>query len=215
MSQCGAESRLPGFTKPRPCWKCPPFHQTVPYARREVFYSLRSLTGRRLGCSEKLDVSGLLPIPLEFRALQRIHGLASKGPDTISTVKQPGARRARGSSPQTPVNNRAVREQNLSEKDLRLSYHSSGRIAPGGSRSKSPDLTKVYRSLPARLPAPAEKSERTKAREAPGIRSTHGSAAVCGRHKGTSMKTHKELTHFAGLDVTDYFEIVRMAALGS
>lgn len=87
-----------------------------------------------------------------------------------------------------------------SEKDLRLSYKERGRMAPGGSRSKAPDPSRATRSSPARLPAPAEKSERTKAREAPGIRSTIGGAAVCGRKKGTPMQTYEELTHYAGLD---------------
>jgi transposase len=98
------------------------------------------------------------------------------------------------------VNNCAVREKNLREKLLRRVYNDSGRIAPGGSRSNAPQLAKLTRSEPARLPAPALKSERTIAREAPGIRLTDGSAAVCGKTKGTSMIEFKALKHFAGFD---------------
>jgi hypothetical protein len=98
------------------------------------------------------------------------------------------------------VNNRAVRENKTGEKLLRREYNASGRIAPGGSRSKGPQHTKLNRSLPDRLLAPALKSERTIAREAPGIRSTDGSAAVCGKKKGTPMIEFKELQHFAGFD---------------
>jgi transposase len=105
-----------------------------------------------------------------------------------------------GSSPQATVNNRAVREKNSCEKLLRRDYNGSGRIAPGGSRSYGPQLTKLNRSEPARLSAPALKSERTTAHEAPGIRLTDGSAAVCGKVKGTPMTEFKALKHFAGFD---------------
>ena len=122
-------------------------------------------------------------------------------PDTISTVIHQGPRRAgRNSSPQVPVNNRAVREKNSCEKPLRRDYNGSGRIAPDGSRSYGPQLAKLNRSEPARLSAPALKSERTIAREAPSIRLTEGSAAVCGKPKGTPMMEFKELKHFAGFD---------------
>jgi len=142
----------------------------------------------------------LRPICLVLSALEKTHGLASRGPDTISTVIHQGPRRAVGSSPQATVNNRAVREKKSCEKLLRRGYNGSGRIAPGGSRSYGPQLTKLNRSEPARLPAPAWKSERTIAREAPGIRLTVGSAAVCGKKKGTPMTEFKELKHFAGFD---------------
>ncbi len=87
-----------------------------------------------------------------------------------------------------------------SEKDLRPGYNQGGRNAPGGARSYGPGLTKATRSSPPRLPAPAETSERTTAREAPGIRSTRGGAAVCGKAKSTPMNEYEELTHYAGLD---------------
>jgi transposase len=98
------------------------------------------------------------------------------------------------------VNNRAAREKICGEKLLRRGYNSSGRIAPGGSRSYGPQLAKLSRSKPARLSAPAMKSERTIAREAPGIRLTDGNAAVCGKTKGTPVIEFKALEHFAGFD---------------
>jgi len=113
------------------------------------------------------------------------------------------------------VNNRAVRAKNSCEKLLRRSYKSSGRIAPGGSRSYGPQLAKLNRSEPARLPAPALKSERTKAREAPGIRLTVGSAAVCGETKGTPMIEFKALKHFVGFDwAKDHHCVVVVNAQG-
>lgn len=113
------------------------------------------------------------------------------------------------------MNNRAVRKKNSCEKLLRQDYNSPGRIAPGGSRSYGPQLTKLSRSEPARLPAPALKSERTIALEAPGIRLTDGSAAVCGKKKGIPMTEFKELKHFAGFDwAKDHHCVVVVDGLG-
>ena len=113
------------------------------------------------------------------------------------------------------MNNCVVREKNRCEKLLRRDYNGSGRIAPGGSRSYGPNLTKVNRSEPARLPAPAPKSERTIACEAPGIRLTAGGAAVCGKQKGTPMTEFKELKHFAGFDwAKDHHCVVVVNAQG-
>jgi transposase len=113
------------------------------------------------------------------------------------------------------VNNRAVREKDRCEQILRGGYNAPGRIAPGGSRSYGPKLTKLTRSEPARLPAPALKSERTIACEAPGIRLTGGSAAVCGPAKGTPMTEFKELKHFVGFDwARDHHCVVVVNAQG-
>ena len=113
------------------------------------------------------------------------------------------------------MNNRAVREKNGCEKDLRRDYNGSSRSAPGGTRSYGPQLTKLTRSEPDRLPAPARKSERTIAREAPGIRLTDGSAVVCGKHKDTPMIQYKELKHFAGFDwAKDHHCVVVVNAQG-
>ena len=114
------------------------------------------------------------------------------------------------------MNNRAVRQKNRCGKVLRRDYNGSGRIAPGGSRSYGPQLAKLDRSEPARLPAPALKSERTIACEAPGIRLTEGSAAVCGKKKGTPMIEFKELKHFAGFDwAKDHHCVVVVNAQGA
>lgn len=97
------------------------------------------------------------------------------------------------SSPQPTVNNCAE------TKDLRSANNKAGRIAPGGSRSLAPHPTRISQSLPARLAAPVPTSERTIAREAPGIRSTHDGATMQ-QHKKIRMKSWQEITHYAGFD---------------
>jgi len=59
--------------------------------------------------------------------------------------------------------------------------------------------TRIQLSSPARPAAPVPTSERTKAYEAPGIRSTHDGATVHNR-KAHHMKNWKDLTHYAGFD---------------
>src|SRR5438876_9240146 len=111
--------------------------------------------------------------------------------DTVSRVIQPRARRAPGSSPQPSVNNSAEPEMKSSEKPLRSRHSCHGRIALGGSRSFVPHPTRIQRSLPARPAASVPTSERTKAREAPGIRSTHDGATMHNR-KANRMKNWKD-----------------------
>jgi len=86
-----------------------------------------------------------------------------------------------------------------SEKVLRSRHSCHGRIALGGSRSSVAHPTWINRSLPARPAASVATSERTIAREAPGIRSTHDGATMHER-KTTRMKLWKDLTHYAGFD---------------
>ena len=85
------------------------------------------------------------------------------------------------------------------EKLLRARHTAAGRIAPDGSRSSLPHLTKITPSSPARLAAPVPKSERTTAREAPGIRLTFDRATMHSK-KATLMKEWKQITHYAGFD---------------
>ena len=97
------------------------------------------------------------------------------------------------------MNNFAAPKMKSGEKVLRSRHACRGRIAPGGSRSLVPDPMRIRLSLPARLSAPVPTSERTKAREAPGIRSTHDGATMHTR-KTTRMKNWKDLTHYVGFD---------------
>jgi len=120
-------------------------------------------------------------------------------PDTVPKVIHPMARRAEDSSPQPAVNNFAAQKMKGGEKLLRPRHVPAGRIALDGSRSRVPNLTKVSRSSPARLAAPVPKSERTIAREAPGIRLTEDRATMHNQ-KGTSMKSWNQITHYAGFD---------------
>jgi hypothetical protein len=128
--------------------------------------------------------------------------LRASVPDTISTVIQPAARRASGSSPQPTVNNCAATN------NLRSGKSSAGRIAPDGSRSSVPRLAKASQSSPARPAAAVKMSERTIAREAPGIRTTHDGSAMRATAKKT-MKPWNEITHYAGLDwARDHHDII-------
>lgn len=88
---------------------------------------------------------------------------------------------------------------NCSEKLLRPRDASSGRIAPDGSRSVAHYPSRIRQSSPARLAAPVQTSERTIAREAPSIRSTHDGATMH-QKKAYPMKAWKEITHYAGFD---------------
>jgi len=97
------------------------------------------------------------------------------------------------------VNNFAAPKMKSSEKVLRSRHACRGRIAPGGSRSVVSYPTRIQTSLPARPAAPVPTSERTKAYEAPGIRSTHDGATTHTR-KTTRMKNWKDLTHYLGFD---------------
>jgi len=122
--------------------------------------------------------------------------------DTVSTVIQPAARRARGSSPPPTVNNCAR------DKNLRSEYDGNGRIARNGSRSYVRRLTKADLSLPARSVAAVPMSERTTACEAPGIRATHDSPPMRATQR-KRMKTWQQLTHYAGFDwARDHHDIV-------
>jgi transposase len=119
-------------------------------------------------------------------------------PDTVSKVIHPTTRRARKSAPQESVNNFAAPVMKSSEKDLRSGHSRRGRIALGGSRSFVSHPTRIQRSLPARPAASVSTSERTIAREAPGIRSTHDGATM--QRKTKPMKLWQDLTHYAGFD---------------
>ena len=69
-------------------------------------------------------------------------------------------------------------------------------------------------SLPARPEASVPTSERTKACEAPGIRSTHDGATMHNR-KVYRMKNWKDLTHYAGFDwAKDHHAVVIVDAEG-
>jgi transposase len=96
------------------------------------------------------------------------------------------------------VNNFAEPKMISSEKLSRPENLSPGRIAPDGSRSSKTRLTKTTASSPVRPAAPVSTSERTIAREAPGIRSTHNGATV--QKSKASMKDWKDITHYAGFD---------------
>src|SRR5262245_55755418 len=85
------------------------------------------------------------------------------------------------------------------EKVLRSRHSCHGRIALGGSRSRFLHPSRVRGSLPARPAAPVQTSERTIAREAPGIRGTQDGATMQ-KPKVYPMKKWQELTHYAGLD---------------
>ena len=120
--------------------------------------------------------------------------------DTVSKVIQHRRRRPRGKRPATAdVNNFAAPEINSGEKLLRPKHIRPGRIAPDGSRSSVSHPLRIKRSSPARPAAPVSTSERTIAREAPGIRSTHDGATM---HAATKypMKEWKDITHYAGFD---------------
>ena len=82
---------------------------------------------------------------------------------------------------------------------MRSRHACHGRIAPGGSRSRSLYPARVRLSLPARPAAPVSTSERTTACEASGIRSTHDGATMQ-QPKTKRMKSWQELTHYAGFD---------------
>jgi hypothetical protein len=88
---------------------------------------------------------------------------------------------------------------NAGGKLLRPKHLSSGRIAPDGSRSNAPSLAETAVSLPVRPAVPVLASERTIAREAPGIRSMHD-GAMMQKTKATPMKDWKDITHYAGFD---------------
>src|SRR5580765_5286768 len=96
----------------------------------------------------------------------------------------------------------------LSEKDLRTSHSGGGRIALGGSRSSVFNPTRIQRSSPARPAASVPTSERTTAREASSIRSTHDGATVHKR-KAPRMKPWQDYTHYAGFDwAKDHHSVV-------
>jgi transposase len=134
--------------------------------------------------------------------------------DTVPKVIHPATRRALRSSPQESVNNFAAPVMKSSEKDLRSRHSRHGRIALGGSRSSVFDPARIEQSLPARPAAPVPTSERTKAYEAPGIRSTHDGATMHNR-KGNRMKNWKDLTHYAGFDwAKDHHVVVIVDAQG-
>src|SRR5438874_11239302 len=99
-------------------------------------------------------------------------------PDTTSRVIQHSARTTLSGTPQPNVNNSAAPKMKSGEKVLRSRHAWPGRIAPGGSRSDCPHPTRIRQSLPARPAASVPTSERTKAYEAPGIRSTHDGATM-------------------------------------
>src|SRR5262245_4376129 len=139
---------------------------------------------------------------------------SSLAPDTLSKVIHPLTGRAKKHSPQSVVNNFAAPKMNSGGKLLGLSPTGFGRIAPDGSRSLAPRLTKSRASLPARPAAPVLTSERTIAREAPGIRSTHGGATMQNT-KASPMKDWKDLTHYAGFDwARDHHAVVIVNAQG-
>ena len=119
--------------------------------------------------------------------------------DTTSRVIHHSARSARSNAPQPNVNNSAAPKMKSGEEVLRSRHTCRGRIAPGGSRSFVRYPTRIQRSSPARPAAPVPTSERTKAYEAPGIRSTHDGATMHKR-KAKPMKNWKDITHLAGFD---------------
>ena len=134
--------------------------------------------------------------------------------DTVSKVIHPPARISSRISPQPAVNNFAAPKMKSSEKVLRSRHPCRGRIALGGSRSFVAYPTRIQQSLPARSAAPVPTSERTKACEAPGIRSTHDGATVHHR-KANRMKNWKDLTHYAGFDwAKDHHSVVVVNAEG-
>src|SRR5258708_10390384 len=124
------------------------------------------------------------------------------GSHTVSRVIHPMARRASRGSPQPTVNNSAA------TKISRSGHTGSGRAAPGRSRSYGSSLTKASLSAPAGLVALVPKSERTKAHEAPCMRSTRDQTAVQASIVRT-MKIWNELKHYAGLDCAkDHHDVV-------
>src|SRR5262245_45922318 len=103
----------------------------------------------------------------------------------------------------------------ISEEALRSRQSCPGRIALGGSRSSVSHPTRIQRSSPARLAASVPTSERTIAREAPGIRSTHDGATMHNR-KGKRMKQWQEITHYAGFDwAKDHHAVIIVNSEGS
>jgi transposase len=106
------------------------------------------------------------------------------------------------------VNNSAAMKSKAGEKVLRPRHSCRGRIAPDAPRSLHSNPVRINSSLPDRLAAPVPTSERTKAHEAPCIRSTHDGATVQQR-KGKHMKPWQDITHYAGFDwAKDHHEVV-------
>jgi len=135
-------------------------------------------------------------MPRTGASLERLEPCEAKVSRTFSYGFQSyssGARRASRGSPQPTVNNSAA------TKISRSGHTGSGRAAPGRSRSYGSSLTKASLSAPAGLVALVPKSERTKAHEAPCMRSTRDQTAVQASIVKT-MKTWNELKHYAGLD---------------
>jgi hypothetical protein len=90
-----------------------------------------------------------------------------------------------------------------------------GRIAPDGTRSIGNHPSRIGQSIPVRLAAPVPTSERTKAREAPGISLTHDGATMPTR-KGCLMKSWNQITHYAGFDwARDHHAVVIVDAQGT
>src|SRR5437016_1278262 len=146
------------------------------------------------------------------RAARRV--LYCDCPDTTSRVIQHSARTTLSGTPQPNVNNSAAPKMKSGEKVLRSRHAWPGRIAPGGSRSDCPHPTRIRQSLPARPAASVPTSERTKAYEAPGIRSTHDGATMHKR-KTKPMNNWKDLTHYAGFDwAKDHHAVVIVNAEG-
>src|ERR1051325_8113758 len=146
-----------------------------------------------------------------------MHFLAPSYYDTLLKVIHPPARSAPAhSSPQPAVNNFAEPKTKSSEKLLRPRDSSSGRIAPGGTRSLLIHPKRIGVSLPARPAASVATSERTTACEAPGIRSTPDGATMRTPKKTKHrMKSWLEFTHYAGFDwAKDHHCIVIVDAQG-
>jgi hypothetical protein len=112
------------------------------------------------------------------------------------------------------VNNFAAAEKKSCEKPLRSEHPCHGRIALGGSRSSDANPSRINPSSPAHPAAPVPTSERTKAYEAPCIRSTHDGATVQ-YQKGNPMKPWQEITHYAGFDwAKDHHAVIIVDAKG-
>src|SRR5207248_11376048 len=137
--------------------------------------------------------SGILTTETPRHREKKVVGslLCASVPDTVSRVIHHSARSVPPNAPQPNVNNSAPSKRKCSEKVLRPRQDCRGRIALGGTRSSVPDPSRISQSSPVRPAAPVPTSERTKAHEAPCIRSTHDGATMQHR-KGKHMNSWQE-----------------------
>ena len=102
------------------------------------------------------------------------------------------------------------------ESNLRLDHNGSGRKAPGRTRFRNPDPTRIEPRTPADPGAFVKKSERTTPCEGPRIRTTHDKGL--GPRATKSMIEQigwENITHYAGFDwAKDHHDVVVVSPQG-